>query len=116
MTLGEGAGVGVNTGVAVGEGDDVGDDVGTDVGVEVGVGAEVGVEAGIGVEAGPDVEAGTGLAGGGKSGTGKVCWPFTLIVVIREINIARPSRPVMMTIMTNSAPSTSRFAGCFEWM
>jgi hypothetical protein len=105
--LGEGAGVGVTVEVAVGEGDDVGDDVGSDVGVGIGVRVEVGVEMG--------VETGTGLSGGGKPGTGMVCCPFTLMVVSREINTARPTRPVMMTRMTSSAPRTSRLAGRFEW-
>jgi hypothetical protein len=96
IALGEGAGVGVSIGVAVGEGEDVGDAVG--VSVELGV------------------EPGTGLAGGGKPGTGMVCCPFTLIVVIRDISTARPTRPAMMATMTSRAPSNSRFAGRFEWM
>lgn len=102
MTLGEGAGVGVRIGVAVGEGEDVGDAVG--VGVGVGVRVEV------------EVEAGTGVAGGGKPGTGVVCGPFTLIVASREINTAKPSRLVIMTMMASRAPSISRFVGCFEWI
>jgi hypothetical protein len=104
MALGEGAGVEVRIGVADGEGEDVGDAVG--VGVSVGVGVRVEVE----------VEAGTGLSGGGKPGTGMVCWPFTLIVVTREISTAKPIRQVMMTMIASRAPSTSRFAGRFEWM
>jgi hypothetical protein len=100
MALGEGTGVGVRIGVAVGEGEDVG------VGVSVGVGVRVEVE----------VEAGTGLPGGGKPGTGMVCWPFTLIVVSREIITATLNRPVMMRMITSKAPRTSRFAGRFEWM
>jgi hypothetical protein len=102
MALGEGAGVGVRIGVAVGEGEDVGDAVG--VGVAVGVRVEV------------EVEAGTGLLGGGKPGTGVVCGPFTLIVASREINTAKPSRMVIMTMMASRAPSISRFVGCFEWI
>jgi hypothetical protein len=102
MALGEGAGVGVRIGVAVGEGEDVGDAVGGGVGV--GVRVEV------------EVEAGTGLLGGGKPGTGVVCGPFTLIVASREINTAKPSRLVIMTMMASRAPSISRFVGCFEWI
>jgi hypothetical protein len=106
MALGEGAGVGVRIGVAVGEGEDVGDVVGVGVGVVVGVGVRVEVE----------FEIGTGLLGGGKPGTGVVCGPFTLIVASREINTAKPSRLVIMTMMASRAPSISRFVGCFEWI
>jgi hypothetical protein len=103
ITLGEGAGVGVTTDGAVGEGKDVGDAVGVSAAVGVGVGGTV------------EVEAGAELAGGGKPGTGMVCWPFTLMVVSREISTAKPTRLVMMTMIASRAPRTSRLAGRFEW-
>jgi hypothetical protein len=98
MALGEGAGVGVRLGVTVG----------------VGVGVSAGVGVGVGVPAKVGVEVGTGLSGGGKPGTGTVCFPFTLIVVNREITTAKPTRLLMMTRTASSAPRTSRLVGCFE--
>jgi len=110
--------VGVDDGVGVDDDAGVDDGVGVDdVGVDDGVGVDddAGVDDGVGVDddAGVDVKVGTSVGIEGSAGAGvvlagfpkpgSVFWPFTVIVVAREIPTAIPRMLIMMTMTTRPA-------------
>ena len=98
--------------VAAGVGVSVDEDTGVDDGV--GVDDDAGVDDKVGTNVGTEGSAGAGvvLAGFSKPGTGSVFWPFTVIVVAREIPTAIPRMLIMMTMTTRPARSNSFFGGC----
>ena len=101
--------------VAEGEGRDVGVSAGEGEGVSTGEGEGVsfGEGEGVGSPGAKKTGAGTeGRVGAGVGDLGRVCCPFILIVVAREISTARPKMLAVRMLITSAARKTSRFERC----
>ncbi len=108
-----------DVGVSAGEGEGVGADEGEGVsagegeGVSIGEGEGVNFGEGVGSPGAKKPGAGTeGWVGAGVGDLGRVCCPFILIVVVREISTARPKMPTVIMLITSAARKISRFERC----
>ncbi len=114
-------GFGKDTEVGEGEGRDVDVSTGEGEGVSGGEGEGVSVGEGDGVSFGEEVgspgakKPGAGIegrVGAGVGDLGRVCCPFILIVVAREMSTARPKMLAVIMLITSTVRKSSCFEGC----